>query len=98
MLDINPISSDIALDKGLSLPKGQSFGDSFKKTLINNLNETNKALVTADNLSQDFALGRNTDMHKVMMAMERASVAMQYTVQVRNKLVEGMQELLRMQV
>ena len=42
--------------------------------------------------------GQNIPLHRVMIAMEEASVAFQMMVEVRNKLLEGYQELMRMQV
>lgn len=78
--------------------KAFSVGKSFKNVLVKNLEDTNSALNNADSLSQDFALGKETDIHKVMMAMERASVAMQYTIQIRNKLMDGFKEVMSTQV
>lgn len=42
--------------------------------------------------------GQNIPLHQAMIAMEEASVSFQLMVEVRNKLLEGYQELLRMQV
>lgn len=98
MNEISSITPELALNSELDIQPKKSLGSSFKNVLVNNLRETNNALNDSDKLSQDFALGKNTDLHKVIIAMERAQVAMQYTMQIRNKLVEGAQELLRMQV
>ncbi|MBI4659597.1 MAG: flagellar hook-basal body complex protein FliE [Verrucomicrobia bacterium] len=42
--------------------------------------------------------GQNVPLHQAMIAMEEASVSFQLMVEVRNKLLEGYQELIRMQV
>jgi flagellar hook-basal body complex protein FliE len=42
--------------------------------------------------------GRGVPLHQAMIAMEEASVSFQLMVEVRNKLMESYQELMRMQV
>ena len=42
--------------------------------------------------------GENVPLHQVMIATEEASVSFQLMVEVRNKLLEAYQELMRMQV
>ena len=43
-------------------------------------------------------LGSGVPLHQAMIAMEEASVSFQLMVEVRNKLLESYQELMRMQV
>lgn len=76
---------------------GQGVED-FGKMLAEALNDVNSASVEAGRLVNDFAAGKNVDIHQVMLASERASVAMQLTLQVRNKLLEAYQEISRMQI
>lgn len=52
----------------------------------------------ADAAAAALADGRTDDIHAVMVAMEEASLALQLAIQVRNRLLESYQELLRMQV
>ena len=47
---------------------------------------------------KNIVVGGDVDLHDVMIAGEKASVAMQLTLQVRNKLVEAYQDVMRMQV
>ena len=42
--------------------------------------------------------GKPVDLHQVMIAAEQAGLALQLTVQVRNKIIEAYQEISRMQV
>jgi flagellar hook-basal body complex protein FliE len=42
--------------------------------------------------------GQNVPLHQAMIAMEEASLSFQLMVEVRNKLLESYQELMRMQV
>ena len=42
--------------------------------------------------------GETNNLHQAMIAMQEASVAFSLMVEMRNKLVEGYQEVMRMQV
>jgi len=52
----------------------------------------------ADEAAKALATGQSQDVHSVMIALEQANLALQLTIQVRNKLVEAYQEIMRMQV
>jgi flagellar hook-basal body complex protein FliE len=70
----------------------------FLQPLASGLDETNRLQGRAQELSDEAALGGDVDLHDVMISAEKAGVAMQLTLQVRNKLVEAYQEVMRMQV
>ena len=75
-------------------PVGQSFGH----FLQNAIGEVNQAQLHAGDLSTRFAAGEPIDVHQVMIAAQEASVALNLAIQVRNKLVDGYQELMRVSV
>ncbi len=77
-----------------SEPVGQTFGH----FLQNAIGEVNQAQMRAGDLSTRFAAGEAVDVHQVMIAAQEASVALTLAVQVRNKLVDGYQELMRVSV
>lgn len=70
----------------------------FASFLSDSLVKVNQDLKNAEKLTQDFALGKDVELHQVVLATEQASLALQLTVQVRNKVIEAYQELMRMQV
>lgn len=73
----------------------QSFIDVFQKKL----DEVNDSQVNAEITTKNFIDGDdNIDIHQVMLASEEAKMSLQLAIQVRNKLVEGYQELNRMQL
>ena len=43
-------------------------------------------------------MGETDNLHQVMMALDKAKVSFQLMVQVRNKLLEAYQDVLRMQI
>ena len=52
----------------------------------------------ADSAGEALAAGESIEIHDVMLAQDRASLSMQLAVQVRNKMVEAYQDIMRMQV
>ncbi len=70
----------------------------FLNSAVDNLEEVNGLQKTADQMSVDFAVGRIDNIADVMIAQEKASVALQYTVQLRNKILDAYNEIMRIQV
>ncbi len=52
----------------------------------------------ADNAMVKLASGQPIEMHEAMLAMEEASIGMQFAMQVRTKVIEAYQEVMRTQV
>ncbi len=72
---------------------GASFGASLER-LVSSVNETNASA----NQAVDGMLAGKTDVHDAMIAIQRADHALQFSVQVRNKLMNAYQEIMRMPV
>lgn len=90
-----------ALHKSIAPPRSQGAADAgqdFGSTLMDALKEVDSIQRESREMQQAFMAGRQVDVHTVMIAMEKASIAMQLTLQVRNKLLEAYQEVSRMQV
>jgi flagellar hook-basal body complex protein FliE len=73
-------------------------GEEFKRFLLDNLNRVNEMQQEADQAVENLATGKETDITRVMGAVEKADVAFQTLMSVRNKLVEAYQEILRMRI
>ena len=72
----------------------ESFG-TMLDGLVSNVSGTQ---AHAADLTKQVLLGENDQLHHSVIAMQEASVAFSLMVEVRNKLVESYQELMRMQV
>jgi flagellar hook-basal body complex protein FliE len=72
---------------------GQGFGESLNK-LIGSVDQSSSA---ANSAVQNMLTGTG-DVHEAMIALQRAETALQLTVQVRNKLVQAYQDIMRMPV
>lgn len=87
---------------GALLPKTEEASgnvfESFLNTAIDNLNTTNSYLSDAENEEIKFALGETENTHDLAIALQKASTALQYTVAVRDKLLEAYREIMNMQI
>jgi flagellar hook-basal body complex protein FliE len=79
-------------------PAAGSSSASFSSLLGNLVQEVNSKQVAASDKVQGMMSGENVPLHEAVIAMEEANVSFQLMVEVRNKLVESYQELMRMQV
>lgn len=75
----------------------EAFGSIFQ-TALDNINTTNSYLSDAENEELKFSLGLTDNTHDLTIALEKASTALQYTVAVRDKLLEAYKELMQMQI
>ena len=74
--------------------QGVGFGDVLNKFV----GEVNDKQIASGQAVNDLLSGKDIPLHQAMIAMQEAGVAFQLMVEVRNKLLEGYQELMRMQV
>jgi flagellar hook-basal body complex protein FliE len=72
---------------------GGGFVDSLTKLL-----ESTESASDQANTAVDQMLNREGDVHDAMIALQRAELTLQFTVQVRNKLVQAYQDIMRMPV
>ncbi len=70
----------------------------FGKALTSAIAGLNQVQNEADDKSVQLAAGNPIDLHEVMLARETASLDFQLALQVRNKLVEAYQDVMRMQI
>lgn len=93
-----------ALNPGLSPatgsgpnPAGEA-GPSFADTLAKSIEEVNHLQKEADQAIEKLTTGESQNIHGAMLAVNKADMAFRMTMQVRNKIVEAYQEVMRMQV
>ncbi|MDE5930879.1 MAG: flagellar hook-basal body complex protein FliE [Lachnospiraceae bacterium] len=70
----------------------------FLDTAIDNINTTNSYLSDAENEEIKWALGETENTHDLSIALQKASTALQYTVAIRDKLLEAYKEIMQMQI
>jgi len=71
---------------------------SFLSYLNNALQEVDDLQKEAANSANKLVLGGEDYLHNTMIAYEKANLALQLTIEIRNKIVEAYQEIMRMQM
>lgn len=88
------INSGITPQPGSGIDTQKSFADTLKDA-IGSVNELQKS---SDKAMQNLATGRTDNVADVMIAAEKADIALRLMVQVRNKIIDAYQEVMKMQV
>ncbi len=72
--------------------------DAFLNAAIDNIQTTNSYLSDAENEEIKFALGETENTHDLTIALRKASTALQYTVAIRDRLLESYNQIMQMQI
>ncbi|MCI8490610.1 MAG: flagellar hook-basal body complex protein FliE [Lachnospiraceae bacterium] len=97
------ISSDYLTQYGInnrtdsSKETDKSFG-SVLDTALNMIRETNDYQNAAESAEIQFALGEATSTHELAVAQQKANIALQYTVAVRDKVIDAYKEIMNMSI
>lgn len=75
-------------------PKQPSFADTLKEAV----GTVNTLQLESDKKAQELATGKTSNIPEVMMAAEKADIALRLMVQMRNKIIEAYQDVMKMQV
>jgi flagellar hook-basal body complex protein FliE len=70
----------------------------FAQLIGDGLAKLDTGLQAADTQLRSLAAGKDVAMHDVMISMEQARMNLMFMVEVRNRVVEAYQELMRMQL
>ncbi len=94
---ISPISSGLpVLSPGAALaPKAKGV---FEQMLADSIRQVDQVQKSAAESVEQFLRGESEDVHRVAMDTQRAELALDLFLQVRNKVVQAYQEVMRMQV
>lgn len=71
-------------------------GYGFQDTLNSIISQVNTQLQEADQMTEEFALGKSDSLHEVMLATEKSSISLSFLLQIRTKLLDAYQEIMRM--
>lgn len=97
--ELQQITPDVSTTTGTqSVAMPGSSGASFENMLGDFVGEVNARQTAANDAISGLMSGKNVSLHQAMISMEEASVSFQMMVEVRNKLLDSYQELMRMQI
>ena len=92
-----PIATELGTPQELSTAQPVG-GDSFASMLGRMVSDINTQQMTASHMVNAVQSGQPVPLHKAVISMEEANVSFQLMVEVRNRLLEGFQEIMRMQI
>ena len=95
---INPISSDLPLSSGRKAVGANEGGSRFGDILRDAISTVNDLQQQSDIEIQKIMTGESEELHTAVVAMQKADLSFQMMMQVRNKIVQAYQEVMRMQV
>ncbi|MFW5962074.1 MAG: flagellar hook-basal body complex protein FliE [bacterium] len=94
---IEGLSSGLNLDFNDNVQK-KDRNISFANILKEQIGKVNNVQKTADQVTQDFALGNIDSIHQVTIATEQAKLALDLTASIQNQVVGAYKEIMRMQI
>ncbi len=92
------ITQSLSANQNLQTTQTGEAGTSFANMLKNLAQDVSIKSAQAGQAVQGVLAGEGVPLHQAVIAAEEASVSFQLMVEVRNKLLESYQELMRMQV
>ena len=99
--------NDITIQNSVKLPVGTAGSEkpeppsnsvSFGNMLTDSIKQVNRLQVEADSNINDLATGKQTDIHRTMIAMEKASISFELLMQIRNKVISAYDRIMRMPI
>ena len=101
LLSVSSVGMKSPGDLNTSRVKENENQDMFStvfQTALENIKTTNTLLSDAENEEIKLAMGETDNTHDLTIALSKASTALQYTVAVRDKVLEAYRELMQMQI
>ncbi|NLY42662.1 MAG: flagellar hook-basal body complex protein FliE [Clostridiaceae bacterium] len=82
----------------LPVENGSEKNISFSEFLNKAIKYVDEMQKKSANLDALLAAGKVDNLHQVFIESEKASIALQFTIQVRNKIMDAYNEIMRMQI
>ncbi len=86
------------LKAGIEYNEAPSKGNSFTQVLSNALGDLKHAHNQTNIAMEKYSAGEDIDVADVMLNIEKTQIATDLAIQVRNRLVEGFNQLIRIQI
>jgi flagellar hook-basal body complex protein FliE len=99
-ISLNSLQSVPGVSPGSSgqVTQGTTRSNEFSNVIKKVVSEANQNLSAADKSIQDLASGKSDNMQDVVMSMAKADLSFRFVLELRNKLMDAYQEIMRMQV
>lgn len=94
---ISSVMDHISVQNALDNVSGKN-STSFRDMLLNEIYKVSDLEKASDSITSDFISGKTDNIHSVMIAAEKASIALKLMVEIRDKVIDAYNEIMRMQV
>ena len=94
---IDFIPSTLKFENTVEIDQPTNTGQ-FEKWFEQQLGEVNNQITDSGMELRKLAVGETDNLHHVMMSLEKAKLSFQFVLQVRNKILEAYQDVMRMQI
>lgn len=88
-----PVAPDLSLAKGA----GDS-GSAFQSVLKNAVSSVEQTRTDANQAMNSFLRGEDVELHSTVLAAQKAELSFEMFLQMRNKVVQAYQEVMRSQI
>jgi flagellar hook-basal body complex protein FliE len=91
-------AQDEVAPPALAAPSLRPAGTAFTQQVSDGLQALNEQLLTSQVDLQRLAAGETRNLHEVLVRLEESRISLQLMLQVRNRVLEAYQDVMRMQV
>lgn len=82
----------------IARPSAQQTDSNFSKLFSELIQDVNSEHVQADESLKQLVSGKTEDVHDVVLSVAQADLALRLVVEIRNRLIDSYQEIMRMQI
>ncbi|MFZ3101257.1 MAG: flagellar hook-basal body complex protein FliE [Desulfitobacteriaceae bacterium] len=104
LMPLTPLNQTVKLDSILNqtnlktMEGAQKAGTDFANFLKDAMHQVDTLQKNSDAASIGIATGQSQDLHTAMVALEKANLSLSLTVEVRNKVLDAYNQIMRMQI
>ncbi len=95
---LNSVTSGSGNNKTSINDEGTKSFETIFNSAMNMISETDKLAAEAEEAALDFSLGNTESTHELTIAQQKAYLSLQYTVAVKNGLLDAYKEIMNMQI
>ena len=97
-ISVNNMAKIPSLNDNLGVKNTKATETSFSDVINEAITKVNDLQIESSKKTEEFITGASDDIHSVIMAGSKADLALQMTLQVRNKVMEAYKEIMNMQM
>jgi flagellar hook-basal body complex protein FliE len=101
MMAVNAVPSSPVVPTARALPSavGPAKSNSpFSQVISKVVSEANEQQLHSENVVRDFVSGKTENVHDLVLSVAKADLSFRLVLEIRNRLIESYQEIMRMQM